>query len=188
MSRQLLDGYLKTLVDEGGSDLHLRVGGPPRIRVNGVLYELDVAALEEIDTENIAAEIVRPHLVERFSRGEEVDFAYTNTHGRFRVNAYLQRDTVALVFRQVVTSPKTIDELNLPDTVQRFADEGRGLVIIAGPTGSGKTTTLAAMIDHINKTKTAHVVTIEDPIEVLHSDAKASISQRELGSDTPSFA
>ncbi|HVM08950.1 MAG TPA: PilT/PilU family type 4a pilus ATPase [Acidimicrobiales bacterium] len=191
MSRGMLDQYLNALIDANGSDLHLRVGGPPRIRVNGILQELAGASdLTEADTEAIAGEIVRPHLVEKFSRGEEVDFAYSlpDGKGRFRVNAYLQRDTVAMVFRTVVTQPQTIAQLNLPDMVRRFADEPRGLVIVAGPTGSGKTTTLAAMVDHINRTRTCHIVTIEDPIEVIHSDVRASISQRELGADTPSFA
>jgi twitching motility protein PilT len=192
MSRALLDEFLTELRARGGSDLHLRVGGPPRIRVNGVLEPLRGAEpLTEEDTERIAREIVRPHLVERFARGEEVDFAYALTKGpggRFRVNAYLQRDTVAMVFRTVVTKPQSIHELNLPDMVRRFAEEPRGLVLVAGPTGSGKTTTLAAMVDHINRTNTAHVVTIEDPIEVMHTDIEASISQRELGADTPSFA
>ena len=187
----MLDQYLHALIEAGGSDLHLRVGGPPKIRVNGILEELKGAPeLSEADTEAIAGEIVRPHLVEKFGRGEEVDFAYSlpKGAGRFRVNAYLQRDTVAMVFRTVVTEPQTIAQLNLPDMVRRFADEPRGLVIVAGPTGSGKTTTLAAMVDHINRTRTSHIVTIEDPIEVVHSDVRASISQRELGADTPSFA
>jgi twitching motility protein PilT len=192
MSRALLDGYLEALQAAGGSDLHLRVGGPPRIRVNGVLQPIDGAPkLTEEDTESIAAAIVRPHLVERFARGEEVDFAYAlkgAVSGRFRVNAYLQRDTVAMVFRTIVTRPQTISELHLPEMVRRFADEPRGLVLVAGPTGSGKTTTLAGMVDHINRTRTSHVVTIEDPIEVMHTDDRASISQRELGADTPSFA
>jgi twitching motility protein PilT len=191
MSRELLDDLLARLVEGGGSDLHLRVGGPPRIRVNGVLKAVTQAPIltEEI-TEGIAAAIVHPHLVERFGRGEEVDFAYTmpGGGGRFRVNAYLQRDTVAMVFRTVITTPPTIEQLRLPDMVRRFAEEPRGLVLVAGPTGSGKTTTLAAMVDHINRTRTSHIVTIEDPIEVMHTDDKASISQRELGADTPSFA
>jgi twitching motility protein PilT len=191
MSRELLDEYLTELQAKGGSDLHLRVGGPPRIRVNGVLEALPGAEpLTEAVTEAIASAIIRPHLVERFGRGEEVDFAYAlrGGEGRFRVNAYLQRDTVAMVFRTVVTRPQTISELNLPEMVRRFAEEPRGLVLVAGPTGSGKTTTLAAMVDHINRNTTAHVVTIEDPIEVMHTDDQASISQRELGADTPSFA
>ncbi len=187
----MLDGYLRALQSRGGSDLHLRVGGPPRIRVHGVLEVLPGAeTLTEEDTETIASEVIRPHLVERFGRGEEVDFAYSlpGGEGRFRVNAYLQRDTVAMVLRTVVTEPQSIEDLRLPDIARQFAEEARGLVLVAGPTGSGKTTTLAAMVDHINRTRTAHIVTIEDPIEVLHSDDHASISQRELGADTPSFA
>jgi twitching motility protein PilT len=191
-ARERLDRYLAELRAAGGSDLHLRVGGPARIRVNGVLRPAaDATVLDEADTETIASEIIRPHLVERFRRGEEVDFAYSpadNPTERFRVNAYLQRDTVALVLRMVITEPQTVEELALPDVVARLADEPRGLVLVAGPTGSGKTTTLAAMVDHINRTRPAHIVTIEDPIEVVHTDARASISQRELGADTPSFA
>ena len=191
MSTATLDTYLRHLVDAGGSDLHLRAGGPPRIRVDGELRAIEGAPLiTEADTEAIATAIVRPHLAERFRRGEEVDFAYSPKGGprRFRVNAYMQRDTVALVFRAVVTQPRTIEELQLPDMVRRFAEEPRGLVIVAGPTGSGKTTTLAAMVDHVNRSRAAHIVTIEDPIEVVHADVRASISQRELGTDTPSFA
>ncbi|MBW3615410.1 MAG: PilT/PilU family type 4a pilus ATPase [Actinobacteria bacterium] len=191
MSRELLDSYLTQLLLAGGSDLHLRVGGQPRIRVNGVLEPLPgTSVLREQDTEAMAAAAIRPNLVERFRRGEEVDFAYAlpGGHGRFRVNAYLQRDTVALVFRTVATWARTIADLGLPDIVRRFAEEPRGLVLVAGPTGSGKTTTLAAMVDHINHTRTVHIVTIEDPIEVMHVDENASISQRELGADTPSFA
>ncbi len=187
----MLDRFLVELQRRGGSDLHLRVGGPPRIRVDGILEEVEgTEALTEDETAGIATAIVRPHLRDRFARGEEVDFAYAlpGSDGRFRVNAYLQRDTVALVFRTIVTTPQTLEELNLPEILRRFADEPRGLVLVAGPTGSGKTTTLAAMIDHINRTRSAHVVTIEDPIEVMHKDGRASISQRELGSDTPSFA
>jgi twitching motility protein PilT len=190
MSRKLIDGYLRTLVDAGGSDLHLRAGGPPRIRVNGVLEEIAGAPpLSEEDTERIAADIIRPHLRERWAQGLETDFAY-NLPGvaRFRVNAYRQRDSVALVIRQVVSRPKGVGELKLPEVVSRFAEEPRGLVLCCGPTGSGKTTTLAAMVDQINRTRTAHIVTIEDPIEVLHQDDKSSISQRELGSDTRDFA
>jgi twitching motility protein PilT len=191
-ARERLDAYLAELRAAKGSDLHLRVGGPARIRVNGVLSPTsDTTPLDEADTEAIAAEIIRPQLADRFRRGEEVDFAYSpagSPNERYRVNAYLQRDTVALVLRTVVTHPKSVGELFLPDVVGRMADEPRGLVLVAGPTGSGKTTTLAAMVDHINRTRSAHIVTIEDPIEVIHTDAKASISQRELGADTPSFA
>ncbi|HET9442977.1 MAG TPA: PilT/PilU family type 4a pilus ATPase [Acidimicrobiales bacterium] len=191
MSRQLLDTYLTELLRRGGSDLHLRVGGAPRIRVNGELVPVVGApSLSEADTESMAQAAMKSLVFDRFRRGEEVDFAYVTAggEGRFRVNAYLQRDTVAMVFRTVITKPLTIPELQLPDMCRRFADEPRGLVLVAGPTGSGKSTTLAAMVDHINRSRTSHIVTIEDPIEILHTDDRASISQRELGADTPSFS
>lgn len=190
MARSTLDTLLKTLIDAGGSDLHVRVGGPPRIRVDGVLEPVKGArVVTAAVTTQMAAGITPAHLAERFASGEEVDFAYEASGiGRFRVNAYLQRDTIALVFRRVASNPQAIDELLLPATVQRFADHPRGLVLVAGPTGCGKSTTLAAMTAHINATRRCHIVTIEDPIEVLHTDQQASISQRELGSDTQSFA
>jgi twitching motility protein PilT len=120
---------------------------------------------------------------------KSADFAYTTDSGdRFRVNAYRQRESAAIVFRLVVGEPKNFVELRLPPAVQRFAELPRGLVIVAGPTGSGKTTTLAAMVDDINRKRRAHIVTIEDPIEVMHHDILSSISQRELGVDTPDFA
>jgi twitching motility protein PilT len=174
--------------------LHLRAGGPPRVRVHGELVPLpDAPELTGEDTQAIADSIIDPHLAHRFRGGEEVDFAYTldgvrGRSARFRVNAYRQRNSVALVFRAVITRPATISQLKLPDIVRRFADEPRGLVIVAGPTGSGKTTTLAAMVDHINESRPSHIVTIEDPIEVVHIDGRASISQRELGADTPRCA
>jgi len=191
ITRADLDRFLAEMRQRGGSDLHLRVASSPRIRVNGRLEAVPHSrALRDIDTETIAADIMRSHMLERFARGEEVDFAYSPVGAgtRYRVNAYLQRDTVALVFRTVISAPRTIDDLRLPPVVRKLADEPRGLVIVAGPTGSGKTTTLAAMVDHINRTRPSHVVTIEDPIEVLHTDDRGSISQRELGADTPSFA
>jgi twitching motility protein PilT len=185
----MLEGYLYELVKAGGSDLHLRADGPPRIRVHGELAPIPGAdVLTDEDTRTIAESIIEPQLLKRFRGGEEVDFAYMLDDHRFRVNLYRQRNTVALVFRLVIADPPTIGELGLPAVVSSFAAEQRGLVIVAGPTGAGKTTTLAAMVDHINRTRAAHIVTIEDPIEVVHSDQLGSISQRELGADTPSFA
>ena len=190
MSTTQIDSFLHALVASGGSDLHLRVGARPRIRVNGVLEDLrGTGLLTEQDTLQIAANIMRPHMVERFDRGEEVDFAYNAEGlGRFRVNAYLQRDSVALVFRQVANEPMPLPDLGLPDAVRRLAEEQRGLVLVAGPTGSGKTTTLAGMVDHINRTRQCHIITIEDPIEVIHTDHLSSLSQREIGADSPNFA
>jgi twitching motility protein PilT len=137
----------------------------------------------------MATAIMRPSVAVQFESCGEADFAYSLGPGaRFRVNAYRQRETVALVLRRVITAPRSIDELHLPPVVERLADEHRGLVLVTGPTGSGKTTTLAAMVDHINRTRKVHIVTIEDPVEVLHHDRLSSISQREVGVDTPDFA
>ncbi|CAN5608035.1 type IV pilus twitching motility protein PilT [soil metagenome] len=190
MGAQHLDALLAELVRLGGSDLHLRAGSPPWARVDGLLDVLpDHATLRAEDTDAILRGVLRRDLVDRFTAGIEVDFGYDSPGGgRFRVNAYRQRGTTALVLRQVVGRPATIEELGLPEVVRRFADEQRGLVLVAGPTGSGKTTTVAAMVDHVNRTRRAHVVTIEDPVEVLHTSELATISQREIGSDTPSFA
>jgi len=123
-----------------------------------------------------------------FDATNEADFAYSIPGlGRFRVNAYRQRGTVGIVFRLVRMSARSFEELHLPDTVRRLADEVRGLILVTGPTGSGKTTTLAAMIDHVDRTRECHIVTIEDPIEVLHRDEVSAVSQREVGFDTESF-
>ena len=155
--------------------------------------QLDVLPGEPILTpgavEAMARSIMRPDLAARFDERGEADFAYALGAGmRFRVNAYRQRETVALVLRRVITTARSIEQLNLPPVVEKLADEQRGLVLVTGPTGSGKTTTLAAMVDHINRTRKVHIVSIEDPVEVLHTDRMASISQREIGVDTPDFA
>jgi len=130
-----------------------------------------------------------PRVSETFARHHEVDFAYSiKGLGRFRVNAFYQRSTVAMVFRRVRAAPGSAQELGLPEVIYELADEQRGLILVTGPTGSGKTTTLASMIDHINRTRPCHIVTIEDPIEYLHRDQLASIDQREVGFDTDSFS
>jgi twitching motility protein PilT len=137
----------------------------------------------------MAAAIMRPNVAEQFERRNEADFAYAvDGVGRFRVNAFRQRGSVAMIFRLVRASPPSIQELALPQVVARLAAEPRGLVLVTGPTGSGKTTTLAAMIDHINRSREVHIVTIEDPIEVLHRDHMSSVNQREIGVDTDGFA
>jgi twitching motility protein PilT len=190
MSVETLERCLRALVVADGSDLHLKAGSPPRIRVNGSLTPLPAEAdLTSADLASIARDMMRPDLQEQFESRNEVDFAYAvDELGRFRVNAFRQRGTVALVMRRVRTSAVTIDELGLPEVVRRLASEHRGLLLVTGPTGSGKTTTLAAMIDHINRSRDAHIVTIEDPIEVLHIDDRSAINQREIGVDTGSFA
>ena len=189
MDRADLDRLLRRLSDAHGSDLHLKVGSPPRLRINGNLIRLldeDNPLPEEL--EKIAEEVMDGRIWEGFVARQEADFAYSLTGlGRFRVNAFRQRGTVGLVFRLVRSGARSFEDLGLPPAVRTLADEQRGLVLVTGPTGSGKTTTLAAMIDHINHTRECHVVTIEDPIEVLHRDEIAAISQREVGFDTESF-
>jgi twitching motility protein PilT len=190
VSAETLERCLRALVDADGSDLHLKAGSAPRVRINGSLTRLPAEA--DLTAEQLTAMvevIMRPDLHEQFLTRNEVDFAYAlDGLGRFRVNAFRQRGTVAMVMRRVRTSAVTIEELGLPEVVRRLASEHRGLLLVTGPTGSGKTTTLAAMIDHINRSRDAHIVTIEDPIEVLHRDDRSAINQREIGVDTESFA
>ena len=189
MDRTDLDRLLHQLAEADGSDLHLKVGSPPRFRVNGDLARLpDVPGPLPEDLERVAWSIMQDRTWAHFEETNEADFAYSIPNlGRFRVNAFRQRGTIGLVFRLVRSTARSFPELNLPETVRRLADETRGLVLVTGPTGSGKTTTLAAMIDHINRTRECHIVTIEDPIEVLHHDEVSAVSQREVGFDTESF-
>lgn len=188
MDKNDLDRLLGILAERQGSDLHLKVGSPPRIRVNGDLIKLNEPPLRPTDTSAIAESIMHPDIAIRFHNEHEADFAYgVSGLGRFRVNAFRQRGSVGLVFRRVRHNPQSFDELGLPDVVRQLAEEPRGLILVTGPTGCGKTTTLAAIIDHINKTRECHIITIEDPIEVLHRDELASINQREVGFDTLSF-
>ncbi len=190
MSHELLDRLLHAMGASDASDLHIKAGSRPRVRVQGALATLDAEdPLTEAATEEMAAAIMRPDVAEQFASHSEADFAYAISGvGRFRVNVFRQRGSVAMVFRRVRTSAASFEELGLPDVVARLANEQRGLVLVTGPTGSGKTTTLAAMIDHINRTREVHIMTIEDPIEVLHGDERAEVNQREIGFDTDDFA
>ncbi len=177
------------LAELDGSDLHIKAGAPPRMRLAGALRTLDdEPSFTMAETQELAESIMQPAVLEIFAEHREADFAYALVGtGRFRVNAYYQRGSVALAMRRVRASAATVEELGLPPVVTRLAEEMRGLVLVTGPTGSGKTTTLAAMIDHINHTRSCHVVTIEDPVEYLHTDDMAAIDQREVGFDTDSF-
>ena len=190
MDRGDLDRLLQLLSELDGSDLHIKAGAAPRIRVNGYLRTLeDEPKFTDEETAALAAAIIPPNVRPIFDARHEADFAYSvHGVGRFRVNAYFQRGTVGLAMRRVRTSAATIQELMLPDVVRRLSEEQRGLVLVTGPTGSGKTTTLAAMIDHINHIRACHIVTIEDPVEYLHRDDLAAIEQREVGFDTESFS
>ncbi|MFN8126548.1 MAG: PilT/PilU family type 4a pilus ATPase [Candidatus Nanopelagicales bacterium] len=181
--------FLRALLESGGSDLHCKAGSPPRIRVDGRLRRLDAPELTPADTDHMVHEVLRSDLVDSFEETNEADFAYSiQGVGRFRVNAFRQRGTAGLVFRAVSIGATPLTDLELPDVVAPLALEPRGLVLVTGPTGSGKTTTLAGMVDHINSNREVHIVTIEDPIEVLHRDKIAMINQREVHVDTGSFA
>ena len=180
--------YLRALSEVGGSDLHIKVGSPPRVRIDGRLRKLQAPVLSPTDTEHMVNEVLRADLVDDFARTHEADFAYSVPGlGRFRVNAFHSRGSAGLVFRRVSVGAIALDELGLPPVISALAMEPRGLVLITGPTGSGKTTTLAGMIDQINNNREVHIVTIEDPIEVLHFDKLSMINQREVRQDTADF-
>jgi twitching motility protein PilT len=184
-----LDRLLGQLAVWEGSDLHIKAGAHPRMRIDGDLRTLtDEERFSPDDTLLLVETIMPPQVGEAFEKDHEVDFAYSVAGvGRFRVNAFYQRSSVAIVLRRVRPNPGSAAELGLPNVIYELADEPRGLVLVTGPTGSGKTTTLATMVDHINRTRACHIVTIEDPIEYLHRDQMAAVDQREIGFDTHSF-
>ena len=176
---------LKFAVESGGSDLHLKVGSSPYVRIDGRLVPAPFGVITSELAEAIVQKILPAARVEEFRATNEADFGLSaGALGRFRVNVMRQRGNVGLTLRRVPTDIPSITSLALPASVQRLSDEPRGLVLVTGPTGSGKTTTIAAMLDHINETKPVNIVTIEDPIEVLHTDKRAIVSQREIGIDT----
>ena len=184
-----IEPYLRALVELGGSDLHCKVGSPPRVRIDGRLRKLQAPELTAVDTESMVLEVLREDLLDEFAKTNEADFAYSLAGvGRFRVNAFRARGSSGLVFRRVSVGAIPLEDLGLPQVVQALSLEPRGLVLVTGPTGSGKTTTLAGMIDHINNNREVHVVTIEDPIEILHYDKLSMINQREVKLDTADFA
>ena len=185
-----LDELLRRAVEARASDIHLKVGSPPVIRVDGDLQRMsDLPALRPKDTEAIANSIFTPRAADTFAAGNEVDFAIGRQDlGRFRVNVYRQRGSVSVVMRRVVPGVPTLDRLGLPPIVRKLATEQKGLVLITGPSGSGRTTTLAAIVEHINATRPVAIVTVEDPIEVLFPDKQAVVTQREIGVDTESYA
>ncbi len=182
------NSWLAQLVAGEGSDLHVKVGSSPMIRLPQGLHRIEREPLSQEETTGIADGIVPEDRKGRFADAGEIDFAYSlHNVGRFRVNVFRQRGSISMVLRKLRFGGPSFEEVGLPDAVRSIADEHRGLILVTGPTGSGKTTTLAAMIDYINKTKPVHIVTIEDPIEVLHKDHEASINQREIGNDTQDF-
>jgi twitching motility protein PilT len=185
-----VDNALCTLVQLGGSDLHLKIHMPPLTRVDGVLRAIEgVAPLTPEDTEQAVHTMLQnPAKLDELASEHEVDFSYSIAGiARFRVNAFRQRGALSLVCRAIPHTIRTVAELELPPVISELAEEARGIILLTGTTGSGKSTTLAAIIDHINTTMSKHIVTIEDPIEFLHVDKKSIVNQREVGHDTLSF-
>lgn len=181
---------LRTLVEREGSDLHVKVDSPPVARMHGELIPLEgFGKLTAEDTEKAFHDIAEPRSLSEFEADGEADFSYALPGvSRYRVNVFKQRGTISIVCRAIPFQIRSIDDLGLPDVVRRLAEEPRGIVLVTGTTGSGKSTTLAAMIDHINETRARHIITLEDPIEYLHADKRSIVNQREVGSDTVGFA
>ena len=185
-----LQAALRRVIETEGSDLHLKVPSRPLIRTHGILDPIpDSDPLSPDDTEAVFKEMLHEELkLKEFAEEFEVDFSYAVPGlARFRVNAFRQRGVISLVCRAIPHTIRTVEELNLPPVIAELAMEERGIILVTGTTGSGKSTTLAAMIDEINRSQSKHVVTIEDPIEFLHRDKLSIINQREVGSDTTSF-
>ena len=176
-------------VRSGASDLHLKAGLPPVLRIDGTLQTSRLRPLEEEDVEAFLAEMIPDHLQVEFKETSEADFSFggNNGGGRFRVNAFRQRGVVSVAVRILSEPDKTFAELGLPPVLEHLVDEPRGLILVTGPTGSGKSTTLAALVDAINSRRKANIITVEDPIEVVHRDKLSMVHQREVGADTATF-
>ncbi|MBK7991832.1 MAG: type IV pilus twitching motility protein PilT [Blastocatellia bacterium] len=185
-----IDELLMIACSKGASDLHIKAGSYPFIRINGELQPIiESQRLTQEDTLAMAFSMMSNRQKQRFKEHYEVDIAYgVSGLGRFRCNIFQQRGTVGMVLRVIPTAVQTVEELRLPKIIETISEERRGLVLVTGTTGSGKSTTLAAMIDYINSTRTSHVITVEDPIEFLHRDKKSYINQREVDVDTRSFS
>jgi len=184
-----LNDLLLKLVERGGSDLHITVGMPPVLRINGKLLPAEGERLTPRDTKELLYAILTQEQRETLERNWEFDFAYAIPGvARFRVNVYFQRNSVGAAFRHIPAEIMSFQDLRLPTVLEEFCKKPRGFILVTGPTGSGKSTTLAAMVDYINEHQELHIMTVEDPIEYLHQHKKAMVNQREVGSDTRSFA
>ncbi|MDA8106908.1 MAG: type IV pilus twitching motility protein PilT, partial [Nitrospiraceae bacterium] len=184
-----INDLLKTAHSMGASDVHLKVGSQPILRVDGELTPMEGNRLSQEETLKIAFSVMSPGQRETFKKKNDIDLAYSVPGlGRFRCNVFIQRGTIGLVFRVIPMRIPTVEELLLPEVIKKIAMEPRGLILVTGTTGSGKSTTLASMIDAINSSRTDHIMTIEDPIEYLHRDKRSIVNQREIGNDTESFS
>lgn len=188
MSTMNLHQLLKLMVERDASDLHITVGSPPRIRVDGSLVEIKAPPLTGQDCRQLCYSVLTDSQRQTFEEKNELDASFgVKSLSRFRANVFMQRGAVSGVFRQIPFKVRTFEELNLPPVIQDFTNRKKGLVLVTGPTGSGKSTTLAAMIDKINTDKPHHIITVEDPIEFLHPHKLGIVNQREIGSDTAGF-
>ncbi|MBI5050575.1 MAG: type IV pilus twitching motility protein PilT [Nitrospirae bacterium] len=179
---------LTIMVNKGGSDLHISIGSPPRIRIDGKLVPLDEQPLDPADTKALCYSILMDSQKHKFEENNELDLSFgIKGLSRFRANIFMQRGAVAGAFRTIPFNIKSVAELGLPDIVNDLAKKPRGLILVTGPTGCGKSSTLAAMIDKINNERSEHIITVEDPIEYLHTHKKCLVNQREVTSDTESF-
>ncbi|MGI6703399.1 MAG: type IV pilus twitching motility protein PilT [Clostridia bacterium] len=185
----MFEELLEYAVKNGASDIHITVGVPPTARINGDLVPIGTDRLNTTDTEAIVNEVLGKEHLEEYKQRGEVDLSYSvKGLGRFRINVYRQRGSSSMALRVVAPNVPTLGELGLPDSVAELACKTRGLVLVTGPTGSGKSTTLAAMIDLINTERNCHILTLEDPIEYLHKHKKGIVNQREIGYDSQTFA
>lgn len=185
-----VDEFLKELLEKKGSDLHLKVGAPPTLRIRGDLFPLEKQKLTNEDMENLVRSLITPKQQEKLLAERELDFSFSTKTlpARFRANFFFQKGMLGAVFRVIPREVPTLDELGLPPVLKEIASRPQGLILVTGPTGSGKSTTLAAIVVYINENFPKHIITIEDPLEFVHEDKKSIINQRELGTDTLSFA
>jgi twitching motility protein PilT len=184
-----IDSLFQVLVEQGGSDLHLSEGQPPKFRRHGEIQPIRDEVLARGEMEELLSEICRPKAWEKFLHTGDLDFAYEmDAESRFRCNYHKHLNGLGAIFRLIPNRIKTIDELNLPKAIEKFGDLRSGLVLVTGPTGSGKSTTLAAIIDYMNTTYSRHIITVEEPIEFVHPNRRSVITQREVPNETPSFA
>lgn len=187
--KERIDHILRASFELKASDIHLTASVPPIMRIHGELRRYGKEVLSPEDTEAMAKEIVPEKLWDQFKQVGELDFSYYIPNvSRYRVNAFMQRGCVALAIRTIPTKIPTIEELNMPDILTKITEKPQGLILVTGPTGSGKSTTLAAMINHMNQNMREHIITLEDPIEFLHNHGNSIIDQREVGFDTQNFA
>lgn len=184
-----IDAFLELVIKQGGSDLHLVAGNPPRIRLHGDAYTVKYRELSSEETSELLLEIMPDDIREHYEEHGSTDFAYSvEGLARFRVNVFQHLGGVGAVFRAIPSEVKTMNELGLPPALKNLCRQRKGLILVTGPTGSGKSTTLASMVDMINRERKGHIITIEDPIEFMHENKNCLMSQREIGSHTPSFA